>query len=132
VSEPPAGDVDPTDPASVARVLDATVGSAGLEAIGDLLARLPGARTTPAVPRGFLRAAVPGAVWLGTEWCWSMTEPPTLLQVVGEVVLHRIPMEPGLVGGALSRPVAELVRRTGAVADASIVLTVARDLAAEA
>jgi hypothetical protein len=126
------GDVDPTDPAAVAEVLDATVGSGGLSAVGDLLARLPGTRRTDAVPRGLLRAEVPGTVWLGAEWCWSMTDPPTLLHVIGDVVLHRAPMEPGLVAAALSRPIAELVRRTGAVADASIVLTVARDLAADA
>jgi hypothetical protein len=129
VSELPAGYVDPTDPIAVAEVLRATAASGGLTAVGELLARLPGTRTTAAVPRGFLRAGAPGAVWLGTDWCWSATEPPTLLQVVNEVVLHRTTVTAGTVAEALARPVADLVRRTGSVADASAVLTAARDLA---
>jgi hypothetical protein len=125
----PEGFVDPTDPAAVGAVLDATVAGAGLDAVTDLLSRLPGTRTTAAVPKGFLRAAVPAAVWLGPESCWSGTQPPTLLQVVGGVVLHRTEIHPGDVAEALSRVIADLVRRTGATADASAVLTAARDVA---
>ena len=125
----PEGYVDPTDPAAVSAVVGLTVTSAGLGAVSDLLARLPGTRVTPAVPKGFLRAGVPGAVWLGPENCWSLTEPPTLLHVVGGVVLHREIVEPGRAAAALGHVVAELVRRTGAVADAAAVLTAARDVA---
>ena len=125
----PEGYVDPTDAAAVAAVVGATVASAGLDAVTDLLARLPGTRVTPAVPKGFLRAAVPGAVWLGPENCWSCTDPPTLLHVVGGVVLHREVVEPGEAASALGRVVADLVRRTGAVGDAAAVLTAARDVA---
>jgi hypothetical protein len=125
----PEGYVDPTDPAAVGAVLQATVAFGGLDAVTDLLARLPGTRLTPAVPKGFLRPAVPAAVWLGTESCWSSTSPPTLLQVVGGVVLHRQVVETGEVAGALSRLVTDLVRRTGAVGDASAALTAARDVA---
>jgi len=126
----PEGYVDPTDPVAVAAVLQATVDASGTDAVTDLLARLPGIRQTPAVPKGFLRAAVPAAIWLGAENCWSCTEPPTLLHVVGGVVLHREVVEPGEVAGALSRVIADLVRRTGALGDASAALTAARDLAA--
>ena len=69
----PEGYVDPTDPIAVGAVLEATVRSAGLDAVTDLLARLPGTRTTAAVPKGFLRPAVPAAVWLGPESCCSCT-----------------------------------------------------------
>ena len=75
----PEGYVDPTDPAAVGAVLQATVDFGGLDAVTDLLARLPGTRLTPAVPKGFLRPAVPGGVWLGSESCWSCTyaaDPP--------------------------------------------------------
>lgn len=127
----PEGYVDPTDAGAVAAVLQATVEAGGTDAVTDLLARLPGTRQTPEVTKGFLRAAVPAAIWLGPESCWTSTVPPTLLHVVGGVVLHRETVEPGDVAGALSRVVADLVRRTGAVADASAALTAARDLAAE-
>ena len=126
----PDGYVDPTDPTAVGAVLDATAQTAGLEAVTDLLARLPGTRTTSATPKGFLRAAVPAAVWLGPESCWSCTTPPTLLHVVGGVVLHRAQIQPGDVADALGRLVTDLVRRTGQVADASAALTAARDVAA--
>ena len=125
----PEGYVDPTDPVAVGAVLDATARTGGLEAVTDLLQRLPGTRTTPGTPKAFLRAAVPAAVWLGSESCWSATAPPTLLHVVGGVVLQRTEVHPGDVAGALGRVVADLVRRTGAVADASAALTAARDLA---
>jgi hypothetical protein len=125
----PEGYVDPTDPAAVGAVLQATVDFGGLDAVTELLARLPGTRLAPAVPKGFLRPAVPAAVWLGSESCWSCTTPPTLLQVVGGVVLHREEVEPGEVADALSRLVTDLVRRTGAVGDASAALTAARDVA---
>ena len=126
----PEGYVDPTDPMAVGAVLDATVRSAGLDAVTDLLARLPGTRTMAAVPKGFLRQAVPAAVWLGQESCWSCTTPPTLLHVVGGVVLHRSEIHPGDVADALGQVLADLVRRTGEVADASAALTAARDVAA--
>jgi hypothetical protein len=126
----PDGYVDPTDAAAVGAVLDATVRTAGLDAVTDLLVRLPGTRSTPAVPRGFLRPAVPAAVWLGPESCWSCTSPPTLLHVVGGVVLHRTEVHPGDVAEALGRVVADMVRRSGAVADASAALSAARDVAA--
>jgi hypothetical protein len=125
----PEGYVDPTDAAAVAAVVAATVATGGLDAVTDLLARLPGTKVTPGVAKGFLRAAVPAAVWLGSETCWSSTEPPTLLHVVGGVVLHREAIEPGEAGPALGHVVADLVRRTGAVGDASAVLTAARDVA---
>jgi hypothetical protein len=127
----PDGYVDPTDAPAVGAVLDAVVRTAGVDAVTDLLQRLPGTRTTAAVPRGFLRPAVPTAVWLGPESCWSCTSPPTLLHVVGGVVLHRAEIQPGDVAGALGGVVAELVRRTGEVADASATLTAARDVAAD-
>ncbi len=127
----PDGYVDPTDPVAVGAVLDATARTAGLEAVSDLLQRLPGTRTTPGTPKAFLRPAVPAAVWLGPESCWSCTTPPTLLHVVGGVVLHRSQIEPGEVAEALGRVVTDLVRRTGQVADASAALTAARDVAAQ-
>jgi hypothetical protein len=126
----PEGYVDPTDAAAVGGVLRATAETSGLTAVTDLLARLPGTSVTAAVAKGFLRPAVPSAIWLGPEHCWSSTEPPTLLHVVGGVVLHRTVVETGEVADALGRVVADLVRRTGAVADASAALTAARDLAA--
>jgi hypothetical protein len=125
----PEGYVDPLDPVAVGAVLDATVRTSGLEAVTDLLRRLPGVRTTPGVSKGFLRPAVPAAVWLGAEYCWSSTAPPTLLHVVGGVVLQRTEMHPVEVAEALARVVADLVRRTGEVGDASAALTAARDLA---
>ncbi len=128
----PDGYVDPTDPTAIGAVLRATVDTGGLDAVTDLLGRLPGTKQTPPVSKGFLRAAVPAAVWLGPENCWSCTEPPTLLHVVSGVVLHREVVDRGQVAAALSRVVADLVRRTGAVADASAVLTAARDVAAGA
>ncbi len=121
--------VDPTDVTAVVEVVRATVATGGLAAVTDLLARLPGVRTTAAVPRGFLRPGVPAAVWLGSESCWSCTEPPTLLHVVGGVVLHREVVEPGEAPQLLGRLVADLAQRSGAIADASAVLTAARDLA---
>ena len=124
----PASYVDPTDPAAVAGVLRATALHAGLDAVADLLVRLPGTRTDPGAPGGLFRRAVPPSIWVGPEWCWSRTAPPELIQVVGGVALHRTPLEPGTVGDALGRAVADLVGRTGAVADASAVLTAARDL----
>jgi hypothetical protein len=126
----PEGYVDPTDPAAVGAVLQATVDFGGLDAVTDLLARLPGTRVAPAVPKGFLRQAVPMAIWLGPESCWSCTAPPTLLQVVGDVVLHRRVIDPGEVAASLTRVVTDLVRRTGGVNDASAALTAARDVAA--
>jgi hypothetical protein len=46
------------------------------------------------------------------------------------VVLHRDEIHPGDVADALGRVVADLVRRTGASADASAALTAAREVAA--
>jgi len=129
MTELPPEYVDPTDLAAVVEVVRATVATGGLGSVTDLLTRLPGVRTTAAVPRGFLRPAVPAAVWLGTESCWSCTEPPTLLHVVNGVVLHREVVEPGEAPQLLGRVIADLVRRTGAIADASAVLTAARDVA---
>jgi hypothetical protein len=126
----PEGYVDPTDPAAVAAVVRAVVASAGLAAVTDLIGRMPGVRTTPAVAKGFLRPAVPAAIWLGSEYCWSCSEPPTLLHVVNGVVLHRDEVEPGEAPDLLGRLVPDLVRRTGAVADASAALTAARDVSA--
>jgi hypothetical protein len=125
----PPGYVDPTDAEAVADVVRSTVATGGLAAVTDLLGRLPGVRTTDEVRKGFLRPAVPAAVWLGSDNCWSNTEPPTLLHVVNGVVLHREVVEPGEAPDLLGRLVADLVRRTGAVSDASAVLTAARDLA---
>ena len=71
---------------------------------------------------------MPAAIWLGSEYCWSCTEPPTLLHVVNGVVLHRDEVEPGEAPALLGRLVPDLVRRTGAVADASAALTAARDV----
>jgi hypothetical protein len=126
----PEGFVDPTEPEAVSAVLAATVAAGGLDALTDLLGRLPGTTSTPAEPKGFLRAAVPASIWLGPETCWSCTRPPTLLQVVNGVVLHRDTVHPGEAAGRLARVVADLARRTGTVADASAVLTAARDVAA--
>jgi hypothetical protein len=125
----PAGYVDPLDQAAVAEVVRVTVQTGGLTAVADLLARLPGTRTAPEVPKGFLRPAVPAAIWLGAETCWSSTEPPTLLQVVGGVVLHRTVVSAGEAPELVGREVTDLVRRTGASADASAVLTAAREVA---
>src|SRR5437764_1361522 len=46
----PDGYVDPTDPTAVGAVLDATVRTAGIEAVTELLLRLPGTLTA-ASPR---------------------------------------------------------------------------------
>ena len=129
MTELPEGYVDPTDAAAVAAVLRAVAAVGGLDAVADLLARLPGTRTEPGDPGGLFRRAVPASVWIGPEWCWTRTSPPELLQVVGGIALHRQPVEVGTVGEALARVVADLVRRTGGVADASAALTAARDLA---
>lgn len=129
MSELPEGYVDPGDATAVAEVIRATVATGGLDALTDLLRRLPGTRTTAAVPQGFLRPAVPAAVWLGGEQCWSCTEPPELLHVVGGVVLHRAQVQPGEAPGLLAPVVTDLVRRTGANLDAAAVLTAARDIA---
>ena len=129
MTELPPGYVDPTDAVAVAEVVGATVATGGLSAVTDLLGRLPGTRTTAEVPRGILRQGVPAAVWLGVESCWSCTEPPTLLHVVNGVVLHREQVEPGEAAALLGRVIADLVRRSGLVEDASAVLTAARDLA---
>jgi hypothetical protein len=126
----PEGYVDPTDASAVAAVVRVVVETEGLAAVTDLLGRLPGVRATAAVPKGFLRAGVPAAIWVGSENCWSATEPPTLLHVVNGVVLHRAPVEPGEAPDLVARLVTDLVRRTAAVDDASAVLTAARDLAA--
>jgi hypothetical protein len=131
VSVVPEGYVDPTDPAQVEPVIAATVAYGGLAAVADLLARLPGTTTVPQMAKRFLRPSVPAAVWLGPESCWSCTEPPTLLHVVGGVVLHRDPVTPGEAPGLLGRVVADLARRTGAVGDSAAVLTAARDVAAD-
>jgi hypothetical protein len=128
MSDLPEGYVDPADPLAVAAVISAVVSSSGIDAVTDLVARLPGVRLAAAVPKGFLRPAVPAAIWLGTEYCWSATDPPTLLHIVGGVVLHRDPVEPGEAPEILGRLVPELVRRTGARDDASAVLTAARDV----
>jgi hypothetical protein len=127
VTELPEGYVDPTDPAAVSAVVRAVVETGGLGAVTDLLGRLPGVRVSAATPKGFLRAAVPAALWVGAEYCWSCTEPPTLLHVVNDVVLHRDPVEPGEAPEVVSRLVTDLVRRTGAIGDASAVLTAARE-----
>lgn len=124
----PDGFVDPTDVSAVGSVLAATVDTGGLASVQDLLIRLPGTKVVPAVSKGFLRAGVPLAVWLGNETCWSATDPPTLLHVVGGVVLSRTDVQPGEVAGVLAPVVAELARRTGQVADAAAVLTAARDV----
>lgn len=125
----PEGFVDPTDAAAVASVLTATAETGGLDAVTDLLARLPGTKVIPAVSKGFLRPGVPLAVWLGAESCWSKTDPPTLLHVVGGIVLGRTVVQVGEVAGVLSPIVVDLARRTGQVADAAAVLTAARDVA---
>ena len=125
----PEGYVDPTDPVAVAEVVRLTVQAGGLPALGDLLARLPATRTTPEVRRSLLRAGVPAAVWVGDESCWSLTDPPTLLHVVGGVVLHRTVVTPGDAPDLVGRLVTDLVRRTGASGDASAVLTAAREVA---
>jgi hypothetical protein len=125
----PEGYVDPTDPDAVAAVVRATVQTGGLVAVTELVARLPGVRVTAAVTKGFLRASVPAAYWVGPEYCWSCTDPPTLLHTVNGVVLHREVVEPGEAPALLGRLVPEIVRRSGDVLDASAVLTAARDLA---
>jgi hypothetical protein len=125
----PEGYVDPTDPGAVAAVVLSTLRAGGMTAVTDLVGRLPGVRVAAAVPKGFLRASVPAAYWLGPEYSWSCTEPPTLLHAVNGVVLHREVVDPGEAPGLLGRLVPELVRRSGEVLDASAVLTAARDLA---
>jgi hypothetical protein len=127
----PEGYVDPTDPEAVAAVVLSTVQTGGLGAVTDLVGRLPGVRVTAAVPKGFLRAGVPAAYWLGPDYCWSCTDPPTLLHAVNGVVLHREVVEPGEAPALLGRLVPELVRRSGELLDASAVLSAARDLAAD-
>jgi len=129
VTDLPEGYVDPTDVAAVGAVIRSVVETGGLAAVTDLLGRLPGVKSTAAVPKGFLRAGVPAAVWLGPEYCWSCTEPPTLLHVVNGVVLHREVVERGEAPDLLGRLLPDLVRRTGAAGDASAVLTAARDIA---
>jgi hypothetical protein len=129
VTDLPEGYVDPTDPDAVAEVVRSTVRTAGLTAVTDLLGRLPGVRVAAEVSKGFLRAGVPAGVWLGTDYCWSATDPPTLLHVVNGVVLHREVVDPGEAPDLLGRIVPDLVRRSGELADASAVLTAARDVA---
>lgn len=125
----PEGYVDPTDPEAVAAVLAAVVGSGGLDAVTDLLVRLPHTRSTPPVPKAMFRAAVPAAVWVGSDYCWSCSDPPVLMHVSGGVELSHTEILPGDAPAALARVVAAHARRTAAVADISAVLTAARDLA---
>jgi hypothetical protein len=127
---PVDGPVDPLDAAQVAPVLAGTRDLMGTAGLADLLGRLPGAVHRPGRPGRLLRAASPEAVWLGPEDLLELTEPPVHRHVVGGVVLQRTPLTPAQLGPSLARLVVALVGSQGAVAEATTVLTAARDVLA--
>lgn len=127
--QPGAPDVDPHDVAAVAAVLDGTWRATGPGGLGDLLARLPGARLVPGTPGRLFRPALPGGVQVGAEHFWTLTTEPVVDQhVVGGVVLSRTPVPAPRLGELLAVQVVELVREHRSAPEAALVLSAARDV----
>ncbi len=124
----PERPVDPVDVREVTAILDRTLALMGPGGVGDLLARLPGARPVAAVPARLFRHAVPPAVWLGAENLLVLDDPVVHQHVVGGVVLQRRTLPPADLGPVLAPLVAQLVRSQGGQQDAATVLTAARDV----
>jgi hypothetical protein len=101
--------VDPEDQPAVARLLAEVVAALGVAGISDLLLRIPGTRLVPATAKRFLTPASPASVWLGTEHQLVLTDPPTHLQSVGGVVLHRDIVLPGELPSVLAPLISRLV-----------------------
>jgi hypothetical protein len=128
VTHDPIPPVDPVDVQQVAEVLSRTLELMGPEGVGDLLARLPGARPVPATAGRLFRPAVTGSVWLGADHQLVLGDPVVHQHVVGGVVLQRRALTPTDLGPTVAQLVADLVRSQGAREEAATVLTVARDV----
>ncbi len=124
----PLAPVDPLDVRQVAEVLGRTLTLMGSAGVGDLLARLPGARSVAGTTGRLFRPAVAGAVWLGAEHQLVLSDPVVHQHVVGGVVLQRRPLAPAELGPAVAPLVAALARSQGDLEEAATVLTVARDV----
>lgn len=102
--------IDPQDQSTVTQLLTRVVAVLGVAGVSDLLLRIPGTRMIPARAKRFLTPASPASVWIGTEHQLVLTDPPTHLQSVGGVVLHREVVLPGELPSVLAPLVARLVR----------------------
>lgn len=101
--------IDPEDQAAVARLLARVVAVLGVAGVSDLLLRIPGTHLSPATAKRFLTPASPASVWIGSEHQLVLTDPPTHLQSVGGVVLHRDTVLPGELPTVLAPLIARLV-----------------------
>ena len=122
------GPVDPADVGQVTAVLSAALGAAGVEAVADLAARMPGARVLPGSAAGFLRPATPATLWVGPEHAFTLTDSVEHRHVVGGVVLSRDPVPPARVAALIAPLLVRLVTDQGAQAEAALVLTAAREV----
>lgn len=123
----PDGRVDPADRDEVAAVVRGVLTAIGSAGLGDLLARLPGTTRQAAVPKGFLRAAVPERVLLGQQDVIEIGEGVVHLQVVGGVTLHRSALAPGEAPAVIAGLIARLTATMGSVEDTAAVLTAAKE-----
>jgi hypothetical protein len=114
VTSDPLPPVDPLDVRQVAEVLGRTLELMGPEGVGDLLARLPGARPVPGTAGRLFRPAVTGSVWLGADHQLVLSDPVVHQHVVGGVVLQRRALTPAELGPTVAQAVADLVRSQGA------------------
>jgi hypothetical protein len=128
VTHHPQRPVDPLDVRAVAEILGRTLALMGPGGVGDLLARLPGARPVAGTPGRLFRPAVPPAVWLGAENLLVLADPVVHQHVVGGVVLQRRSLPPADLGPTVAPLVAQLVRSHGGQTDAAMVLTAAREV----
>jgi hypothetical protein len=128
VTGDPQDPVDPLDVPEVTQVLERTLALMGPAGVGDLLARLPGARQVAGTPARLFRAAAPDGVWLGSEHLLVLSDPVEHHHVVGGVVLQRTALPPAALGPTVAPLVASLVASYGGRADAGTVLTAARDV----
>ncbi len=124
---PPKGYVDPGDEHQVAAVLGAVLRTLGVPGLGDLLGRIPGSRVEAARPGGLLRRAEPACVWLTGEHQLLLTDPVVHVHVVGGVVLARDPLPAGRLPDAVARLLVRAVADRGSQAEATVVLTAARE-----
>lgn len=123
----PLDDVDPADAAQVEEVLADALRLTGFDGLIDLLTQLPGVQIRPGRPGGLLRRAMEGAVWLGAEHSVSLTSPPVHRHVVGGVVLAHDALTHAALPGVLAPLCVRAVRDEGRQAEASLVLTAARN-----
>ena len=124
----PAGFVDPRDPQQVAAVIASTRAGLGLDGVAELLARVPGLLVEPGREGGFMRRPVPPRVLAGSEIV-VLGEPSSREHVVGGIVLQRSTLRPVELPGVLAQLCVTAVQASGAVGDASVALTAARDAA---